>query len=201
MVAEANIDDRARREELGQFLTSASVAGFMASLFGPLPARLRLLDAGAGAGALTSAFIDRCCTPGSGVKEIETTLYELDPLILAALRTQMLDCARRCERAGVRFRYVIEPRDFIQEMAGRLSGDLFGGKPPEFDFAIANPPYRKISSDSAERRALRRAGIETSNLYTGFVALIHRLLAPGGELVAILRSMSRTSASCLIRTA
>jgi adenine-specific DNA-methyltransferase len=26
---------------------------------------------------------------------------------------------------------------------------------------------------------------ETSNLYTGFVALIHRLLAPGGELVAI----------------
>lgn len=185
MVAEANIDDRARREELGQFLTSASVAGFMASLFGPLPARLRLLDAGAGAGALTSAFIDRCCTPGSRVKEIETTLYELDPLILAALRTQMLDCARRCERAGVRFRYVIEPRDFIQEMAGRLSGDLFGGKPPEFDFAIVNPPYRKISSDSAERSALRRAGIETSNLYTGFIALIQRLLAPGGELVAI----------------
>jgi adenine-specific DNA-methyltransferase len=185
VVTEAIIDDRARREELGQFLTSASVAAFMASLFGSLPARLRLLDAGAGAGALTSAFVDRCCTPGNGVKEIEATLYEVDPLILDALKAEMLACARRCERAGVGFRYVIEPRDFIQEMAGRLSGDLFGGKPPEFDFAIANPPYRKISSDSAERRALRRAGIETSNLYTGFVALIHRLLAPGGELVAI----------------
>ena len=120
MVTEAIIDDRARREELGQFLTSASVAAFMASLFGSLPARLRLLDAGAGGGALTSAFVDRCCTPGSIVKEIEATLYEVDPLILDALKTEMLACSRRCERAWVGFRYRIEQRDFIQEMAGRL---------------------------------------------------------------------------------
>ena len=44
--------------------------------------------------------------------------------------------------------------------------------------AIANPPYRKISSESAERRALRCVGIETSNLYTGFVALTLRCLVP-----------------------
>ncbi|RYD30714.1 MAG: SAM-dependent methyltransferase [Verrucomicrobiaceae bacterium] len=70
-------------------------------------------------------------------------------------------------------------------MSQRLSGDLFGSAPPAFDAAIANPPYRKISSGSAERHALRAAGIETSNLYTGFIALVHRLLVPGGQLVAI----------------
>jgi adenine-specific DNA-methyltransferase len=51
--------------------------------------------------------------------------------------------------------------------------------------AILNPPYRKIQSTSAARQALRRAGIETSNLYTGFLALAIYLLLPQGELVAI----------------
>ena len=70
-------------------------------------------------------------------------------------------------------------------MSARLAGDLFGATPPAFDAAIANPPYRKISTDSVERRALRSVGVETSNLYTGFIALIQRLLVRGGQLVAI----------------
>ncbi|MGV3772664.1 MAG: Eco57I restriction-modification methylase domain-containing protein, partial [Verrucomicrobiales bacterium] len=36
-----------------------------------------------------------------------------------------------------------------------------------------------------ERRWLRSAGIETSNLYTAFISLIQRLLIPGGQIVAI----------------
>ena len=39
--------------------------------------------------------------------------------------------------------------------------------------------------DSQPRRLLSRMGIETSNLYTGFLAVAVRLLAPSGELVAI----------------
>ena len=70
-------------------------------------------------------------------------------------------------------------------MSSRLAGDLFGTLPPAFNIAIANPPYRKISTDSGERRALRSVGVETSNLYTGFIALIQRLLVPGGQLVGI----------------
>ena len=48
-----------------------------------------------------------------------------------------------------------------------------------------NPPYRKPRSDSAERSRLSAAGIETSNLYSAFVWLALKLLAGGGELVAI----------------
>jgi adenine-specific DNA-methyltransferase len=48
-----------------------------------------------------------------------------------------------------------------------------------------NPPYRKIRSDSELRRTLRRVGIETSNLYAGFVAVAIQRLRPRGELVAI----------------
>ena len=54
-----------------------------------------------------------------------------------------------------------------------------------FNAAIVNPPYRKIRSDSLERLLLRSIGIETGNLYAGFVALIVRLLETDSELVAI----------------
>ncbi len=176
---------RTRQEELGQFLTAAPVAEFMASMFGPLPRKVRLLDAGAGAGALTAAFVSRCCEKRDGVRAIEATLYELDSEILDALTAAMHECERRCDEAGIRFRFNIHSADFIQEMSARLAGDLFGTHPPAFDVAIANPPYRKISTHSAERHALRFIGVETSNLYTGFIALIQRLLVPGGHLVGI----------------
>jgi adenine-specific DNA-methyltransferase len=146
---------------------------------------VRLLDAGAGAGSLTAAFVSRCCEQRDGVRAIEATLYELDGAILDALATTMRECERLCSKAGIRFNFTIHPADFIQEMSSRLAGDLFGSAPPGFDAAIVNPPYRKINTDSAERRALRFVGVETSNLYTGFIALIQRLLVPGGQLVGI----------------
>lgn len=176
---------RSRQEELGQFLTATPVADFMASMFGPLPETVRLLDAGAGAGSLTAAFVARCCEKRYGVRVINVTLYELDGDILNALEGTMRECDRRCCEAGIRFTFTIHAVDFIQEMSARLAGDLFGMPAPAFDAAIANPPYRKINTGSAERRALRSIGVETSNLYTGFIALIQRLLVPGGQLVGI----------------
>lgn len=178
-------NSRSRQEELGQFLTATPLADFMASMFGPLPRTVRLLDAGAGAGSLTVAFVSMCCDQHDGVRAIEATLYELDVEILDALAATMRECKGRCAAAGIRFTFTIHSADFIQEMSARLAGDLFGTHPPAFDAAIANPPYRKISADSAERRALRSVGVETSNLYTGFIALIQRLLVPGGQIVGI----------------
>jgi adenine-specific DNA-methyltransferase len=176
---------RRRQGELGQFLTPAPVADFMASLFGPLPKVVRLLDAGAGAGALTAAFVSRLREKSDGVRAVEATLYELDPCIQDALSETMQDCQRICADAGIRFSFAIHATDFIQEMSALLEDGLFSTKPAAFDAAIVNPPYRKIGMDSVERRNLRHVGIETSNLYTGFIALIQRLLAPGGQLVGI----------------
>jgi adenine-specific DNA-methyltransferase len=181
----ATENPRARQEKLGQFLTASPVANFMASLFGPLPATVRLLDAGAGAGSLTAAFVARCCEGHDGVHSIEATLYEIDDAILGSLAPTLRKCQIQCAEAGIRFTFSVHATDFIQEMSARLSGDLFASSPPAFDVAIANPPYCKLNAESVERRALRSVGVETSNLYTGFIALIQRLLVPGGQLVAI----------------
>src|SRR3569832_2986001 len=52
-----------------------------------------------------------------------------------------------------------------------------------FTHAILNPPYKKINSNSVYRLTLRRAGIETVNQYSAFVALVVALMAPGGHVV------------------
>lgn len=170
---------------LGQFLTPAPIGEFMASLFDTPPSAVRLLDAGAGAGALTEAFVQRICKEGLGVRSIHTTAFEIDSVILPALRKTMENCRALCCTKRIVFSFSIEDRDFIREMSEKLSDGLFATVRPQFDVAIANPPYKKINTDSPERLALRSIGLETSNLYTGFIGVISRLLVSGGQLVAI----------------
>lgn len=178
--------DEDSRSSLGQFMTPGVVASFMASMFRDIGPEVRLLDAGAGVGSLTAAFLREAAGRSPKPKSIQATAYEVDPVMLAGLREVFGTCESFGRRSGTRFVGRIVERDFIGEGSALLDRGLFReGSPPRFNAAILNPPYRKIGSQSKERRLLRTAGIETSNLYTAFVALAIRLLEPGGELVAI----------------
>jgi adenine-specific DNA-methyltransferase len=174
----------ARQHELGQFFTPVSVAEFMASLFGHF-AEIRLLDAGAGTGALTLAAVQRYCTQDRKPHHISVTAYEVDSEVIPQLRDTLTECERICKRSGVQFTSTLHAADFIESVVPLVRGDLFAPLCPKFNAAIINPPYRKIRSDSSVRKQLRSAGIETSNLYTAFIALVARLLGENAELVAI----------------
>jgi adenine-specific DNA-methyltransferase len=173
-----------RRIELGQFLTPAPIARFMASMCEARRDSIRLLDAGAGAGSLTAAVIAEICAREHHPKKIYVCAYELDRMLVGYLRETMALCQELCTQVGIEFEADIEPVDFIQAATGTLCAPLFE-KAGRFDLAVLNPPYRKINTDSDIRRVLSSAGIETSNLYPAFVSLVVRLLAAGGELVAI----------------
>ena len=76
-----------RKSALGQFMTPAPVARFMASLFplSILPA-CTFLDAGAGVGALTCAFLDRwAASDRLSFRKAEVDAYEIDPPLRAHL--------------------------------------------------------------------------------------------------------------------
>ncbi len=167
-----------RKASLGQYMTPHSVARFMASLF-PLsgPNTCRLLDAGAGGGALSCAFLERWeQRDGFTFNAVEVEAYEIDRAMRLKLHSALSEHAAK----GV-MHAQIHPVDFILRGAERcLLRD--GG----FTHAILNPPYKKINSHSRHRRILRQVGIETVNLYSAFVALALELMAPGGHLVAIL---------------
>ncbi|EPU6592575.1 SAM-dependent methyltransferase, partial [Escherichia coli] len=68
---------RKHKAEFGQFMTPSGVARFMASLFPPSTMKTcRLLDAGAGLGALSCAFLDRWLVGEFGFESVEATAYE-----------------------------------------------------------------------------------------------------------------------------
>ena len=177
--------EQSQRGERGQYLTPAPVARLMASMFDCTSPIVTILDAGAGIGSLFAACVEQLCARNEGTRSIHVTAYEIDPILLTYLRQTAELCGQRCEQAGIVFSSEIRAVDFVEEASGLLSGNMFLSSLPAFTTSILNPPYRKINSQSDTRMFLREAGIETSNLYTAFLALAVRLLAPQGELVAI----------------
>ncbi len=176
--------DPERRSGLGQFMTPPATARLMASMFDAKQESITLLDAGAGVGSLTAAFVSEICGRSKRPKRIHATAYEIDRGLAKYLDDTLRQCQKTCEEVGVEFNSELIRRDFIDDGVRMLRQRMFAPA-RQFNCAILNPPYRKINSDSETRLMLREIGVETSNLYTGFLSVVLMLLAPKGELVAI----------------
>lgn len=183
--ATARLDPR-RRAQMGQFMTPSPIATFMAGMFKCRKSEIRILDPGAGVGALGATLVLALCQQLERPTMIALTAYEIDPLLVSYLREILDRCRTVCEEVGISFQGRLVDDDFLATGTNTLTGDLFpGSKQERFDCAILNPPYQKIRTESRERLLLRSIGLETTNLYTGFVAVAARLLVPDGEMVAI----------------
>jgi len=177
---------RAERSDIGQFLTPAAIARFMASMFAQNRLdHIRILDAGAGAGVLFSAYVERLVSEGRRPLSIEVVAYENDGDIFPELAQTMARCEAACGQAGVAFHGEVRGEDFVSAAIAKTEEGLFAGPGERFTHAILNPPYKKINGQSATRKRLDAAGMEVSNLYAAFVWLAARMLAPDGELAAI----------------
>ncbi len=177
-----------KRSAFGQYMTPAPIGRFMASLFENVHGDVRLLDAGAGVGSLTAAFVERLGTEAKIPQSLHLTCYEIEVLLLDYLRKTLDEAVEQCALSQVPCMTEIRGCDFIldsrygnQPSMLEVKDKVYAG----FTHAILNPPYKKIRSASNHRAALREAGIETSNLYTGFLFLAAQQIVQGGELVAI----------------
>lgn len=174
-----------QRGELGQFLTPAPVARLMASMFEASGPVVSILDAGAGVGSLFAAAVSELCCRPEKPQAIHVVAYEIDPLLLTYLADTVEICRTACSHAGIVFSAEVRAADFIKDIACLAEGSLFTRPLPPFSAVILNPPYRKINSGSEARQKLRILGVETTNLYTGFLSVAVELLEAGGEMVAI----------------
>lgn len=171
-----------KKAELGQIMTPVGIADFMASLFDfKNDSAAFMLDAGAGQGALSGAFIKAWSAKTKLKMPLFLTAYEVDSGMQEYLRPFLRHWVSEVQRQGGKLEATIQPCDFIQAVASPFEF----GNPGTYTHAILNPPYKKISSDSPHRKWLRDLGIETVNLYSGFLAVALQLLKPGGQLVAI----------------
>lgn len=166
----------------GQFFTPACTAQFMAGLFTSTASdECRLLDAGAGIGSLSNAFLERCVAGALSLARVDLSVFEMDASLHDDLTDSLVACAHRT-RGHVALHFDLFGGDFIEAAVNRIQFRQY----VEFTHAILNPPYKKISSDSRHRSLLRAVGIETVNLYSAFVALAIEMMADGGQIVAII---------------
>lgn len=178
--------DGAHQAALGQYFTPPATALRMAAMFrlpGPV---VRVLDPGAGVGALSAALVASLVARDVPPRRIEITAVEVDRALIPDLEATLGASVRVCAARGVECAWRVAHEDFVTRSVASLDDTLFPGEPAAlYDAVITNPPYKKVGIASSERRALDRLGLPISNLYAAFVALAVRQLAPGGEIVAI----------------
>ncbi|WP_066425830.1 BsuBI/PstI family type II restriction endonuclease [Anabaena sp. 4-3] len=176
--------DLKQRSELGQFFTPAPVARFMAKQFSHLSGNISLLDPGAGVGALTAAFVEQILANPNNVESCLLTAYEVESAFLSSLRQCLTECCVALENRGIKANYCLHEESFIKAVT-EINLPLFTKSSINFTHAILNPPYKKISSQSVEKKILSKQGIDTVNFYSAFVWLTVLQLAKNGEIVAI----------------
>lgn len=173
---EAN-KDRAQRSNIGQFTTPSEVGHTIASLAEPGGPTLRVVDPGAGAGALMLALIAELIERELRL-DIEVDLVETDSTAIRLLQRAAQEARATAESCGLTLTTRIIESDFC-DVSG-WAGDR------RFDLVIMNPPYMKLGSGDRRRRMiLRRHGIDCPNLYAAFLGVASTLLRDGGQLIAI----------------
>jgi adenine-specific DNA-methyltransferase len=172
--------DPVRRARFGQFMTPSPVARKMVQMFGSYPQNVRLLDAGAGMGSLTAAYVEAAVAAQDRPRSIDVTAYEIDPELSSVLQSTLADCDALCREANIKFSSRIIQADYIDSAAQPRSN-----RRPTYNCAILNPPYKKIAASSQSQRALDMLGLKASNLYSAFVSVALTQLEIECELVAI----------------
>jgi adenine-specific DNA-methyltransferase len=173
--------DPNRRASLGQFMTPAAIADFMASLFQRWPDSVRLLDPGGGMGSLSIAFARQYVKKKPPGSSLSITTYEIEPALAGYLAEHLNALEQLGHTNGFHVSQELLKTDFIREAAFAAS---FAAR--RYTHVILNPPYKKIGASSEYRKLLRSIGVETGNLYSAFLALAVAMTEEQGEIVAII---------------
>lgn len=169
-----------QRAALGQFFTPAEVAALLTDMFDPPRGAVRVLDPGAGVGSLSAALVDRA-ERERWPCELALTAVEIDGDLVDDLETTLVECSAALPSMKTRVIHT----DYLTWAMTQVLPGVFEEEHELYDLVIMNPPYGKMNASSNACGNLRRLGIRTSNLYSAFVWLAMRQLAPGGQLVAI----------------
>ena len=173
------------RKKYGQFFTSMETARFMAALYNidEKKSRVSVLDAGAGSGILSCAFIERLEMIDS-IQEIELTCYENDNNVLPLLKQNLEYCK---EKSGKKIDINIIEDNYILSQYIDFN-HMIGGNddPKKYDFVIGNPPYMKIPKDAPEATAMPKVCYGAPNLYFIFASMGLFNLCENGEMVYII---------------
>ncbi len=174
------------RKALGQYLTPAPVATFMASHARARAGKsYRILDPGAGAGILASAAIEALVKRPSGPESVHIVAFECDSRMAKALTGVLAHATNWAAERGVAASSDVHTEDFVLAESPKLARADALGEGGTFDLVISNPPYLKVPKDDPRAKAAASVVHGQPNLYGFFLAIGSALLVPGGRLIFI----------------
>jgi adenine-specific DNA-methyltransferase len=176
---------KTERKKYGQFFTSMETARFMVELYN-IPQNMKsvsVLDAGAGSGILSCAFIEQM-EKLDFVEDIELTCYENDNNVLPLLRDNIRYCKQHSHK-NITVNIITDNYILCQYLD---FNNMIGcnPNPTKFDFVIGNPPYMKISKDALEATSMPKVCYGAPNLYFIFASMGLFNLKDNGEMVYII---------------
>lgn len=176
--------NKKERKHIGQFFTQPSIAIFMSKLMTTNKNSIRILDAGAGSGILTSALCQRILE-SNVIRNIDVVLYENNENILPLLQESINTINEIMEINNKTFSYKIIKKNFILDNAAYWNEEEVKKDEDLFDIIISNPPYKKIRKNDVEAVAMKSIVYGQPNIYFLFIAMAAKLLKKDGELIFI----------------
>lgn len=178
------------KKRLGQYMTSADVARFMASLWeSPASGVLRILDPGAGAGILSCAISEHLAASLTKPAVLELVTYETDGELADCLIRSLEYLSDWLLGHAIALQFIVRRADFILAYAAALDDTpkLFDltDETSSFDIVIANPPYFKLPKSDPRACAAEAVVYGQPNIYALFMAIAAKLLRPDGQFVFI----------------
>jgi adenine-specific DNA-methyltransferase len=170
-------------KEHGQFLTPPSVARYMAKQLGQIQNGNTILEPAIGSGVLVCAVIERLIADKLPL-EISICAYETDKELCDVAREVLGIASEEAEKSGVRIHWQVFQEDFVLACLPVDQPSLFGSnesKQTAFTHVISNPPYFKLNVDDKRVKAVSGKLNGHTNIYTLFMALSSKLLAPQGK--------------------
>lgn len=170
---------RAEQREMGQFMTSPTIARFMAQrLVANSCERItRVLEPAAGGGILAAAVVEALLAKSSEARPeiIELLMYELDERLIPGLLTLCEAMHDVCETEGVILDFVVANEDFL------LSSLAQSGAPLPGLLTISNPPFLKLNKKNDRRASIHAYAVHGQpNIYALFMAATARLTPASG---------------------
>ena len=170
---------REKQRALGQFMTPAPIARFMAQrlVANVNQETARVLDPAAGGGILAAAVVEALLVKPLVERpvRIELVMYELDPGLMPALHELCGRMRDACAKTGIEFDCLVQNEDFLLSDLALLAEPLPGL------ITIANPPFLKLNKTTDRRAKLHAYAVYGQpNIYALFMAATARITPTDG---------------------
>lgn len=167
----------------GQFLTPPNTAHYMAKRLGQINSGATIIEPSVGSGVLACAVIEQLITENRSI-EIWLDAYETDKELCDVARDVLTLASKKAKQSGIIIHWQVFNEDFVLACLPEHQPSLFGTEQSRrkmYNFVISNPPYFKLNAEDKRVKAIAGKINGHTNIYTIFMALSTKLLAPKGK--------------------